>query len=194
MPTTLQRSPFVVAIASWLVPGMGYLLIGQRTRSLTVGVTIIVLFLGGLLIGGVRVLDVPGFNSYGQPIMAVNERTRESKAIMAVNPWQEIKAKPWSMAQIMAGPISIFGGGASILAAQPATTNGYNAIAEVSHTPVNEAGTLYTSVAGMLNLLAIIDAAYRASKRESGDQEEPDNRGPAQAANPNTAARRREVA
>ena len=166
MPTTRQRSPFVVAIASWLVPGMGYLLIGQRTRSLTVGISIIALFLAGLLIGGVRVLDVPGFNSFGQPIVVVGDKTRDRISIMVVNPWQEIKAKPWSMAQIMAGPISIFGGGASILAAQPATTNGYTAIAEVSHTPVNEAGTLYTSVAGMLNLLAIIDAAYRASKRE----------------------------
>ena len=33
----------------------------------------------------------------------------------------------------------------------------------VSHGRVNEIGVLYTAVAGMLNLLAIIDASHRAA-------------------------------
>ena len=34
----------------------------------------------------------------------------------------------------------------------------------ISHSRVNEIGVLYTAVAGMLNLLAIIDAASRAEQ------------------------------
>jgi hypothetical protein len=181
-PTIQPRSPVLVAVASWLVPGMGYWMIGQTTRGLTIGITVVVLFLSGLLIGGIRVLDVPGFDSNGQPI---RDRVLDrSVSIMRTNPKQEIVAKPWSMAQVLAGPIAIVSGAGSIMAAQP-TVGKSGAIAEVSHTPVNEAGTLYTSVAGMLNLLAIIDAAYRASRREG-----PDRRDSANA----QAAERREVA
>lgn len=166
-PTPKPRSPVLVAVASWMVPGMGYWMIGDPVRGLTIGVTVVLLFVAGLLIGGVRVIDVPGFNSIGQPI---RERVldRQPVSIMRTNPWQEIKVKPWSMAQVLAGPVAIIGGAGSVMAAQPTTNRdrGTTSIADVSHTPVNEAGTLYTSVAGMLNLLAIIDAAYRASRRE----------------------------
>jgi len=187
-PTT-SRSPILVAIAAWLVPGMGYWMIRQRTRALTVGLSIIALFLAGLLIGGIRVLDVPGYNAYGQPIRVAESR----QPIMIVNPWQEIRAKPWAIAQILAGPISILGGAGSVLAAQPSPGARYEALAEVSHTPVNEAGTLYTSVAGMLNLLAIIDAAYRATQDESDDEHGDRGATTAKAAK-SEAARRREAA
>src|SRR5947209_2985556 len=53
-------NPIVAAIASWIIPGAGYWLIGQRARALAVGITVIVLFVLGLLIGGIRVLEVPG--------------------------------------------------------------------------------------------------------------------------------------
>jgi len=36
-------------------------------------------------------------------------------------------------------------------------------VAQLSHARVYEIGVLYTAVAGMLNLMAIIDSAYRAS-------------------------------
>jgi hypothetical protein len=39
----------------------------------------------------------------------------------------------------------------------------------LSHARVNEIGTLYTAVAGMLNLLAIIDSAYRSARQEGGE-------------------------
>ena len=186
-PTT-SRSPILVAIAAWLVPGMGYWLIGQRTRALTVGLCIVALFLAGLLIGGIRVIDVPGYNAYGQPVRMTETR----QPIMMVNPWAEIRNKPWSIAQVLAGPISIFGGAGSVLASQPEPGSRYEALAEVSHTPVNEAGTLYTSVAGMLNLLAIIDAAYRAAESGSDDDEQGDR--DSSAAAKSDAARRREAA
>src|SRR3954451_3974220 len=65
----------LVAITSWVLPGAGYFLIGQRARGVTVGVTIIVLFLLGLLIAGVRVMEVPGYDSSGRPITVTMKNT-----------------------------------------------------------------------------------------------------------------------
>ena len=133
MPSQSSSSipPPVVALATWIVPGSGYWLIGQRGRALTVGITIIILFVLGMLIGGVRVVDVPN-GVLSSPVNAVSQ-------------------KPWFVGQILAGPITLI-----------ASSIGHDDAYFASHSRVNEIGTLYTAVAGMLNLLAIIDASYRA--------------------------------
>src|SRR3954464_7073400 len=122
----------IVALATWVVPGSGYWLIGQRSRALTVGITIVMLFIFGLLIGGMKVVEAPPG--------------------VFTNPSNAIAQKPWFVGQILAGPITLI-----------ASSIGQNAGYFASHSRVNEIGTLYTAVAGMLNLLAIIDAAYRAT-------------------------------
>lgn len=58
--------------------------------------------------------------------------------------------KPWYIGQFLAGAVGVFSGWVG--PAQPP-----------SHSRVSEIGTLYTAVAGMLNLIATIDAAYRAT-------------------------------
>ena len=133
MPSKASSSvpPPIVALATWVVPGSGYWLIGQRGRALTVGITIIILFILGMLIGGVRVVDVPN-GVLSNPVNAVSQ-------------------KPWFVGQILAGPITLI-----------ASSIGHDDAYFASHSRMNEVGTLYTAVAGMLNLLAIIDAAYRA--------------------------------
>lgn len=124
----------LVALAGWVLPGSGYWLIGQRARALTVGVTILVLFVLGLLIGGVKVIDPPA--SISSPLNAVMQ-------------------KPWFVGQILAGPVTL-------VSASIGKGEGFHA----SYARMNEIGTLYTAIAGMLNLLAIIDASHRAAQRE----------------------------
>ena len=147
----------LVAIAGWILPGSGYWLLGQKQRAMATGITVIAIFLLGLLLGSVRVIEVPGFNDLGQTIETTIPGTRQSTSIMVASPLTEIKAKPWSIAQILAGPLGILSGMASIWASPNVP---------MSHTPVNEAGTLYTAVAGMLNLLVIIDSSHRATVKE----------------------------
>ena len=101
------------------------------------GITILVLFVLGLLIGGMRVVDPPTFA----------QRTTFGAII----------DKPWFIGQVLAGPVTL-------ISASVAKGEGY----DTSHARVNEIGTLYTAVAGMLNLLAIIDASYRATRPEDG--------------------------
>ena len=72
---------------------------------MTVGVTILLLFVMGLLIGGVRVLEVPTYGHSG-----------ESLNVPLV---QEVRAKPWSIAQVMVGPVGIAAGALSVYASRP---------------------------------------------------------------------------
>jgi hypothetical protein len=125
----------VVALAAWVLPGLGYLLIGQRARGITVCVTILLLFASGLLIGGVRVVEE--FDDYTSLKSVID--------------------KPWYMGQVLAGPVALV----TAKAGQRLDANRRPAFM-TSHSRVNEIGTLYTAVAGMLNLLAIIDAAAGA--------------------------------
>jgi len=185
--STRTPPPSIVAAASWLVPGAGYWLIGQRARALTVGISITVLFVTGLLIGGVRLIEVPGYGDHGEELIvsqretrygdsqAVVEQVTEQRAIpsdarpvgwvMRVSPLSEIRNKPWYIAQILAGPLDLIASWGSIKASQPGPDSqpflGFR-----SHARNNELGVLYTAVAGMLNLLAIIDAASRAAHAE----------------------------
>ena len=130
--------PPLVALAGWLLPGSGYWLIGQKTRGLTIGVTIIILFLLGILIAGIRVVEAPNMSGPGSMISRVLQR-------------------PWFLGQALTGPIGLASAYASdVLAESPRYKN------VQSKARLAEIGTLYTAVAGMLNLLAIIDSAHRA--------------------------------
>lgn len=120
----------LVAFAGWLIPGSGYWLLGQRARAVIVLVSVVGLFAMGLLIGGLRIVDAPTTLSFTEIV----------------------QDKPWFIAQILCGPLSI---GCAIGA------NQLDAL-RVSHSHSWEIGTLYTAVAGMLNLLVLIDATYRA--------------------------------
>ncbi len=141
--SSIAPPPPIVALVGWLLPGLGYWLIGHRARALTVGITIIVLFVSGVLVGGVRVVDAPQLTGDGP------------------NPVARVLQKPWFIGQALTGPIGLAAAwGSRVVAADPAYKN------IVSHGRLAEIGTLYTAIAGMLNLLAIIDASHRAAKVE----------------------------
>jgi hypothetical protein len=176
----------VVALASWVLPGSGYWLIGERLRGFVAGVTIILLYTFGLLIGGVRVIETPGYGDHGLPLMviqdqdvlsgssrAVGEQISESSGppergtvgwVMGVHPLDELRNKPWNIPQILTGPIHIAGCWGSVIASRPQPGSS-QPIGVRSHARTNEIASLFAAVAGMLNLLVIIDASYRAASR-----------------------------
>ncbi len=138
----------LIALAGWLLPGLGYFLIGEKKRAYIAGIAIILTFVLGLLIGGVRVIDVPGFDHNNQ------KRTgpRDTRWRLSAEPIAEVMNKPWYIAQSLVGPLNI-----------GATAWSLSTDARQSTARIFDIGTLYTAVAGMLNLLVIIDAAYRAT-------------------------------
>jgi len=133
-PTTALTFPApVIALAGWVVPGLGYILLRQRARGVTIGLTIFILFALGLLIGGARVVEAPS--------LAGNASI-----------FSQIMQKPWFIGQVLTG----LPGMIAAIWSQHCTT-------PASTARVNEIGTLYTAVAGMLNLMSVIDSSYRAT-------------------------------
>ena len=163
----------LVAVAGWLVPGLGYVLIGQRARGIVIGATILTMFMFGLLLAGVRVIDVPGYDDLGERVLVDRDgrkierpaqlRGQTGEWALTARPLSEIGNKPWFVPQLVAGPICLFAAHYSLEVSHPANGERGNVSAVPrTHARLSEFGTLYTAIAGMLNLLAIIDAAYRA--------------------------------
>lgn len=188
---SILSAPPIVAIAGWVLPGLGYALIGQKVRAMVVGVAVIVMFLSGILIAGIRVIDVPGYDNNGFAVrvrtIAQAQAQRRNDVGAKIDPYDptypagdlsitskplaEIVNKPWYVGQVLTGPICVIASKLSIEAAQPANpqtaaASRFNRTPKVptSHARVAEIGSLYTAIAGMLNLLAIIDSASRASR------------------------------
>ncbi|MEZ6192678.1 MAG: DUF6677 family protein [Phycisphaerales bacterium] len=121
------------AIAAWLVPGLGHWLLGQRKRGVILLISIGLLWTSGFFIGGVGVFD-----RAGHPIWFLGQ--------MLIAP--SIVVEKWDRS--LQGPD-----------AAPARPDA----AVIPYTPsyghVHEQGVLYTALAGMLNLLAIMDVLYQ---------------------------------
>ena len=214
MPTAVRArsaSPGVVGIAAWVLPGAGYLIIGEKARAAVIGPAILILFALGILVGGIRVMDPPGWGEYGYRTMMVDlpqasapqridPKTPEMEAhplsdhsgrvlgwSMVAEPTAELGNKPWFVGQILCGPITLLASTTSVHEAkrlEPANPNAAPSLARLpgvvdtvdgvefvqvvpsSHARSWEIGTLYTAVAGMLNLLAIIDSVHRANQKE----------------------------
>lgn len=66
-----------------------------------------------------------------------------------------VNAKPWFLAQLMNSPVVI-------ALAQISKNDGYSVYARP-----NEIGQIYTSIAGLLNLLCIVNAVYWAHLRQT---------------------------
>lgn len=179
-------SPPLVLLAGWLLPGLGYLLIGHRARGIVVGATIISLYLSGILIGGVRAIQVPGYGENGGKLYVVQQGSVQQRDGTVTNVSRveeqlpgrsppsneltltnfsallgEVGNKPWSICQVMAGPIAIGSGAWSVWASR-SPDGELPPPGALSHSRINEIAVLYMAVAGMLNLLSMIDAAGRA--------------------------------
>lgn len=167
-------SPPIVAVAAWALPGLGYWLIGHRIRGLTIGITVLLMFVAGILIAGIRVIDVPGFNDQGERVLLDNSGNTIPNGLLSSGDWAlkkrpfyEVANKPWFVAQVLLGPITIVTADISLHAAEPTNPGSIYSKVTKSHARLWEIGTLYTAIAGMLNLLAIIDSSFRAGRYQA---------------------------
>ena len=141
--TTLN---FRAAVLAWILPGLGHASLGDRRRGLFVGGGVLGLFLGGLLIGGLDVVD-----------------RREDHL--------------WFLAQAGAGPVAwvadyanaslVASGrfGEMLEAPHPDPMAPRGTVVEVSSLKSlahpNEMGTLFAAMAGLMNVVAVLDAMSR---------------------------------
>lgn len=129
----LRAGDYVTVILAWLIPGSGHYLLGQRQRGIIFAVALHALFLGGVFLGGLRVLSPPR-----QPI--------------------------WGYTQYVAGWPMIIG------TELKNRLIGSHAPLPVGTSPkIQDVGTVYCGLAGMLNLLVIFDVLVRISNGETAE-------------------------
>jgi hypothetical protein len=126
------------AIAAWLLPGLGHYMIGEKRRGSIIGATIGIIWLAGLLISGISVIDRREHPAWflGQMLLAPSVAVNVGHQFIDAN-YKEPVPNP----------------------ADPADAPIY----EPSFGHVYEQGMLYTLLAGLLNLLAILDVLCPAS-------------------------------
>ena len=133
------------AILAWLWPGLGHIHLGDRKRGFLVMFGVLFLFLGGVLIGGLDVVD------------------RKDDRL-------------WFLAQVLCGPIAmgVDLANQSIVKTLPSNwqqryQQGDPDVRQRLHRKglghVNEMGTLFSALAGLMNLVAILDALHPVHRR-----------------------------
>jgi hypothetical protein len=136
-------------LLTWICPGLGHIALGQVRRGLILAVAINGLFLSGLLIGGVGVVDYSLNRAWflGQMFNgpAVALEVVRSKSMM-VHPNANI--------------------GSDDYLGTPENPNAY----EPSFGRPNEIGILYAAIAGLLNLLIFYDVLDRSAQSRPGDK------------------------
>ncbi len=154
MPPTLavpqpQWNP-LEALAAWALPGLGHLLLGQKKRGLIIGLTILGLWLSGLLVGGIYVVDRRA------PMDPLDHNARAGLNL-------------WFLGQAMLGPSLVVEWGRSKLPIAGITDSNPPLAYAPSFGRAHEQGTLFTALAGLLNLLAVLDVVYcdRKARKES---------------------------
>lgn len=180
----------VAAIAAFAFPGAGHALLGETRRAILIAAGVLGLFFGGIFIGGVDVVDRKedfvwflgqglvgpiafGTDYYHQNHLKVRNPNGSRRS---AEPF-EVRDPKTGLAAIARRPETgepvplMTSDGKYIL--DPAT--GQPKMGSAASRPpnsksvgrVNELGTLMSAVAGMLNLICIVDASHRHRARRT---------------------------
>lgn len=137
--TVAERWNVPEAMATWFVPGLGHYLIGEKKRGLILFVCISSLWFGGLFIGGPGVIDW-----YSQSVPIVR---KGQYGLFQTFAFEMVRTR--YMQPVAPGMT-------------PADMNQPGRIGyRPSLNRLEEQGVLYASVAGLLNVLLIIDVVHR---------------------------------
>ncbi len=164
-PEISLRNPAVAALLAWLIPGLGHYYQGRKGKAVLYGVCILGLYFIGLLMGEGKIVYWRWVNPLNNP---------EKFCVYYLG--QFFVGLP-ALPALVQGTVQYFfhdpilGG----LFAEP-SPNILNGLHPRLGKLV-EIGTIYTTVAGLLNILAIYDAyegpAYLAQEEEMASQGSP---------------------
>ncbi len=152
-----QFDPIALVLAC-VLPGLGHWYLGEKKRAILIATGVLGLFLGGMLIGGLDVVD-----SKEDTIWFVGEALVGPLAFGAdyyhQNHLKVHVAGPQKMRSALPGEIRNPDGTPGVAAP------GQNPPNTKSLGRMNELGTLFSTIAGMMNLIVIIDAAVHRKKQ-----------------------------
>lgn len=147
------RVDIVGGALALVLPGLGHLVRGERARGIRIFAGTMGLFLCGLLIGGIDVVDRREDRMWFVAQAAVGPLAFgvdyvHQTSFKGVDPVTRQRRSP--------GPREVIGGDGVIRAAE----EGEGPRSRKSVGKVNELGTLFCAVAGMLNVIVFIDALF----------------------------------
>ena len=151
-------NPFT-GVAALIIPGLGHVLLGQVRRGILVGFGVLGLFFAGLFVGGIDAVDSKEdalwfIAQAPTGVVAFGANYIHQNTFKGVDPTS--RAAP----RRMPNPgESINNRGVIVPGGKPP--------AQRSLARVHEMGILFTAVAGLLNVLAAIDAMFPTMGRKS---------------------------
>lgn len=163
MPKEIKKSPFplLAMILAWLVPGSGHAYIGRPIRGLVIFITITATFWTGMAVGGALTVDCTNSRwwFYAQSLTGVNglagyyiqDRIYKDIAKDIGIQEQAIRRLPTDVLD------------------QKLQEEGL----ALAHMPTENIARAYSGVAGMLNLLCIVDALMLSLMGVSGEPRRP---------------------
>lgn len=186
-----QWNPHAAAIG-WLIPGLGHWILGMRTRGMILCATITSLWLSGILIGGIGVIDRIDKAELPDNVLRVEKNAKTSwwffgQALIAPSILVDLTRSSMYDGYADEKESSVsrsFHGAHPNEVLRPVTEEQSFKLPpeplmppyEPSIARVAEQGTLFTALAGLLNLLAMIDVLYCDPKfrrqRDAGEFEE----------------------
>lgn len=153
----------IAAILAVALPGAGHLYLGYLHRALLIGTGVLGLFFGGLFVGGLDSIDSHedriwfiGQALVGPVAFGVNYAHQtyykgyDAGRLRSPGPNEGLERRPDRLGRIVN---TIVPGGKPPI--------------QKSLGRANELGTLAAALAGMMNLIAIIDAAYASRRRRT---------------------------
>lgn len=178
----------IAMLLAIVLPGAGHAFLGETRRAVLIACGVLGLFFGGILVGGVDVVDKKedfvwflgeslvgpiafGTDYYHQHFLKVRgERGRLRSAYpyeMRAGNGEAVLVRNEETGEFL--PLALRSTGEPILD----RATGKQRMGTASDRPpnsksvgrVNELGTLFAAIAGMLNLICIIDASFRHSVR-----------------------------
>jgi hypothetical protein len=144
------------AILGWLVPGLGQIALGERRRGVYAMIGVLILFFGGLLIGGLDAVDRDEdflwFIGQAATGPIAFGASWANDTLIKSGRFGELLPTPLSQMQMLTG----------VAGAQVSSLKG------LAH--ANEFGTLFCFLAGLMNFVVVLDAASRPKAEPTRDR------------------------
>ncbi len=143
------RSPFLVVLAAWLIPGSGHLLLGRRGRGAIIFATILAAFTLGLLMhGSLFIPGGSGFEVNGRGALITTAQITSQGDVLS-----KLIQYGGFIGDLASGVLYM---GASLLGYAPPDSAGHS----------QDYGSKFLVAAGLLNVMAIVDAYEIATRQK----------------------------
>lgn len=148
---------FGAAALGWIFPGLGHVVLGQARRGILAGTGVLILFVGGLLVGGLDAVDRKEDHLWfiGQ--------AGAGPIAFAASYGNEAILKSGRHGELLPAP-SPYGAPPGAAGARPMVSTSKG----LAH--ANEFGTFFTFLAGLMNFVVILDALQRRRDEPDSDR------------------------